>query len=209
MSAPPPETVTTPLSDPATWLERHGDCLFRYALARVRDALVAEEMVQETLLAALQARRRFAGQSSERTWLVGILKHKIIDQFRRNSREQPTETIDRWTEYLARPFDADGEWRAAEGEAPAVWSADARAALDGREFRQVLAGCLEALPTRIAEAFALRELDEMETAEICKTLAVSPTNLWVMLHRARAQLRRCLERRWFAPTASAPRRESS
>lgn len=188
-------------SDPETWVDRYGDYLYRFAITRVRNSSTAEELVQETLIAALQARGRFAGKSSERSWLTGILKHKIIDHFRRLAREQPVEDVEAWTRELEEPFDGNGHWRVAEGEGPVDWGTNASSALEQKEFFGVLQQCLSKLPARIASVFALREIEEQETEEICKTLNISPTNLWVILHRARVQLRQCLEIHWFGQKA--------
>jgi len=185
-------------TDPATWVDRHGDSLYRFALSRVRDPAVAEEVVQETFVSALQARGRFSGQSSERTWLVGILKHKIIDHFRRQRREQPVEDVEALTDELDALFDASGHWKMHEGAGPIEWGTDAETLLAQQEFLEVLERCLMKLPQRLAQAFSLRELEELTTKEICQALQISPTNLWVILHRARRQLRQCLEVNWFA-----------
>jgi RNA polymerase sigma-70 factor (ECF subfamily) len=200
-------TQSAILSDPETWVDRHGSYLFGFAMKRLRDPVLAEELVQEALLAALQSRDRFQGRSSERSWLVGILKHKIIDHFRRVSRERPAEDVAAWPDEFKEPFDEDGHWRVEEGEGPIDWGAQPLAALQQKEFQEVLSRCLTKLPPRMAEAFTLREMEELETDEICKILNVSSTNLWVILHRARLQLRRCLEVNWFGPArggAGAP-----
>ncbi len=179
------------LSDPQDWVEKHGDYLFRSALLRVRNDVVAEEVVQETFLAALQARERFAGQSSERTWLVGILKHKIMDYFRKSAREQTNPVEDVAQSELPDQFDEGGHWRRGAA-GPKEW-ADPSGALDRQQFWQALRVCLDRLPPRTASVFALREIDEVPSEDICSTMKISKTNLWVMLHRARMQLRRCLE----------------
>ncbi len=179
------------LSDPQDWVEKHGDYLFRSALLRVRNDVVAEEVVQETFLAALQAKERFAGQSSERTWLVGILKHKIMDHFRKSAREQTDPVEDVAQSNLPDQFDEGGHWR--KGAAgPKAW-ADPSGALDRQQFWQALKMCLDKLPPRMASVFSLREIDDVPSEEICSTMKISKANLWVMLHRARMQLRRCLE----------------
>jgi RNA polymerase sigma-70 factor (ECF subfamily) len=172
-------------------VEWHGDVLYRYALARLRNPTAAEEVVQETLLAALQARERFSGRSSEQTWLVGILKHTILDQFRRASRERPLESEEEWPADLRGAFTDGGGWQPSA--APAEWRTDARAAAQRQEFRDALAACLGRLPGRLADAFALRELEGLGAEDIRKVPGVSATNLWVMLHRERFALRRCLE----------------
>ncbi|MEW6210708.1 MAG: sigma-70 family RNA polymerase sigma factor [Acidobacteriota bacterium] len=180
--------------EPDIWLDRHGDALFRYALVRLRDHSLAEEMVQETLLAALQSHDKFAGQSSERTWLVGILKHKIVDHFRRLSRERPADP-DPISPEVAQLFDESGYWHHDQG--PVDWGADPARDFERMEFQKILDRCLSELPQRTATAFALREMEEMTSEEICKVMGVTTTNLWVMLHRARAHMRHCLEMKWF------------
>jgi len=190
--------MKTNLSNPENWVDDYGDYLFRYAMSRLRDRALAEESVQETFLAALKSRTSFEGQSSERTWLVGILKHKIIDHFRKSSRELPL-----FEEQLSNEEDSfrssgelwAGHWK--PDAAPADWGVDPIQALQQREFWNVLQRCLEMLPERLAQVFILREMDEMSSDEICKALNITESNLWVMLHRARAQLRRALEMNYF------------
>jgi RNA polymerase sigma-70 factor, ECF subfamily len=186
------------LSSPDRWVDQYGDYLFRYALSRLRDRALAEEAVQETFLAALKSKQSFEGQSSERTWLIGILKHKIIDHFRRSSRELPLFE----DQAAAEPegtFRNEGEWVGhwTATAAPAEWGSDPIRALQQKEFWEVLQRCLAMLPERLAQVFVLREMEEMSTADICKTLKITESNLWVMLHRARAQLRRTLESNYF------------
>jgi RNA polymerase sigma-70 factor, ECF subfamily len=182
------------ISDPATWVDSHGDYLFRYALMRLRNREAAENAVQETFLAALSARKSFGGRSSERTWLVGILKHKIIDHYRKSFRESSISQIQSDEEQTIDQF-----YDAVENPKgyPKDWMPDPAKVLHSREFWDVFKGCLGHLPQRTASAFSMREMDGMETDEICKELGISPTNLWVMLHRARLQLRACLEENWF------------
>lgn len=189
------------LSDPETWVEQHGDYLFRCALLRLRDARTAEDLVQETFLAALQARSRFAGRSSERTWLVGILKHKIMDHFRDVSREQPGSGFDEAEAQGGEWFDQAGHWN-VETAGPREWAEDPSRLLEQRQFWDALQGCLGELPPRMAAAFSLREIDELESKEVCAALKISPANLWVLLHRARTKLRHCIEARLFRPRTS-------
>jgi len=173
------------------WLEEHGDALYRYALARVRDPDVAEDLVQETLLAALAAQRQFAGLSGERTWLTGILRHKLVDHLRKSLRQRPlTEVYDDGAVDL---FDGHGTWRVSA----APFHGEPRQLLERAEFRAALANCLSRLPRRIAQLFWLREAEGMGTDELCQELNISPTNAWAMLHRARLRLRQCLGAKWF------------
>lgn len=179
--------------DPQRWLEEHGDYLFGYAMARVQDRALAEDLVQETLLGAIQARDRFQGDSTERTWLVGILKHKIFDYFRRNHREIPVAELLGQDEAVESLFDTRGKWK----EGPLPWRDDPHSYLDQKQFWQALVRCLEELPGRLGRVFALREMEGMGSEEICNLLNITPTNLGVLLHRARMRLRKCLEIAWL------------
>jgi len=164
-------------------------------MLQLRNQAQAEDAVQETLMAAIQGAENFAGRSSVRTWLVGILKHKIVDHIRRASREQPLDLPD--TETSLEDFDAlyreDGHYASM----PAEWG-DPEAALSERKFFETLERCLEGLPKNTARVFMMREVMGLETGEICKELAITATNCWVLLYRARMGLRACLEERWFA-----------
>lgn len=190
--------MQSPMSDPESWPDLHGDYLYRYALLRTREPVMAEEMVQETFLAALQARGRFAGQSTERSWLVGIMKHKIADHFRRTMRERPSVGTDDpgMAEGADEAFDQGGHWRRDRGF-PAAWPENPAEAVEKREFWDVMRRCLGELPQRTTQAFTLREMDDVPTEEICSLLKITPNNLWVLLHRSRKHLRRCLERHLY------------
>ena len=179
--------------DPSEWVDRYGDYLFRYAMLRLRDRSAAEDLVQETFLAALTARGSFSGNSSESTWLVGILKHKIADHFRRQAREAPPGGGDLREPSDSLLFDGSGHW--ASG--PTDWGGNPADLYRERKFLEKFTECLSGLSPNHANAFTLREIEGADTGEICKVLNVTETNLWVILHRARMQLRRCLETRWF------------
>jgi len=179
--------------DPSDWVDRYGDYLFRYAMLRLRDRFAAEDLVQETFLAAFKDRGSFSGGSSEATWLVGILKHKIADHFRHQAREAPLEDNDLRDQPDSSPFDGSGHW--AKG--PTDWGGNPEDLYREQKFLDQLAKCLSGLSPNHAKAFTLREIEGADTGEICKILNVSETNLWVILHRARMQLRRCLETHWF------------
>jgi RNA polymerase sigma-70 factor (ECF subfamily) len=183
-----------PLSDtdPAVWLDRYGDALYRFALARVRDPLVAEDLVQETLIAGMQSLSRFRQQSSELTWLTGILKHKTLDHLRAISRENRLFGS-RPPEDSSGYFDAHGAWR--DGVRP--WP-EPYESLTQKQFWHVLQECINDLPERLSYPFVLRELDAMDTEEICESLNITRNNLWVMLSRARRRMRECLNASWFA-----------
>ena len=185
------------LSDPKTWVEAHGNYLFRYALIRVRNETVAEDLVQDTLLAAFQGRDRFSGESTERSWLTGILKHKVLDHFRRQARERTDNHDDSMPEELEGRFDDLGLWKHEPETGPTDWGADAAGQMQRKEFMAALKQCISKLPPRYADAFVLREMEAADSDQIQKTLGVSPANFWVLLHRARMQLRLCLETNWL------------
>jgi RNA polymerase sigma-70 factor (ECF subfamily) len=185
---PPEPSAPAPLE-----LERHRPYLLRFALLQLRDRTAAEDAVQDTLLAAIQGASRFAGQSSVRTWLVGILKHKIIDGIRKTARERPVDRSEGdGAEDMDAFFSDDGHF----AEVPGEWSSPERS-LEERRFFEALERCLRSLPRNTATAFTMRELLGLETEEICKELGISTSNCWVMLYRARMSLRACLERTWF------------
>jgi len=179
-------------------LEQLRPYLMRYAMLQLRDAASAEDVVQETMLAALEGRARFAGKSTPKTWLTGILKHKIIDLIRRKAREQPLAAEEDASEADAVDalFQRDGHW----AQMPAHWGSPERA-LEDKRFREAFDLCSKAMPPRNARVFMMREVLEMSTEEICKELAITPTNLWVILHRARLSLRECIEIKWGAGVA--------
>lgn len=189
------------MSDYAQALQSLRPQLLKYARLQLRNPAWAEDAVSETLLAALEKPQAFAGQSQLKTWLIGILKHKLIDQIRRNSREISSGASDEdgvdLDELLFKP---DGHWR----DMPQDWG-DPEQALRQLEFMKVLEACVDHLPGQQGRLFMMREWLELETDEICKVLAISPTNLWVMLHRARLRLRDCLQLNWFsgAPVPNA------
>ena len=179
-----------------SWVQEHGDFLYRFATARVHDPAVAEDLVQETFLAALQGTRRQEGPNAERRWMVGILKHKIVDHFRHAGREPLLSTQEQDGQASDRDFLANGHWR-PEMATMHSWPEKPDGLLEQRQFRQVLAYCLERLPPKPSQVFRLREIDELEAEEICRLLKLTRTNLDVILHRARKQLRNCLAHRYF------------
>jgi len=180
------------------WLVEHGDALYRYARSRVGNREVAEDLVQDAFLAALQSWDRFQGRATVRTWLLSILRHKIGDHYRRVAGSLPAVEPDptgRPDPVIDRYFNEKGLWKTAI----ASWKGPDQA-LEDREFWDVLDGCLSRLPRSLSSVFILRELEDLDTAELRRILAVSEGNLRVRLHRARLLLRECLEKNWFAET---------
>lgn len=165
--------------------------LMKFARLQLRNPAWAEDAVSETLLAALEHPQAFAGRSQLKTWLIGILKHKLVDQIRRHGRELSTSNED-GEDIEDLLFRADGHWR----EAPQDWG-DPEHALRQVEFFSVLEACTERLPGQLGRIFMMREWLELDTEAICKELSITPTNLWVSLHRARLRLRECLQQQWF------------
>lgn len=181
------------------WLELHGDILFRYSIRYVRDSQTAEDLVQETLLAGLKSQSSFAGQSTEQTWLIGILKNKIMDHFRRSNREVSFDAVDLISDKMDEDFietgSFKGTWKAQRR--PAEWMIDSTDSLELEEFWLHLNKCIEELDIKLSMVYVLRELEELDSKNICNILAISHTNLRVMLYRARNQLRLCLEKNWI------------
>ena len=182
--------MTTP--NMHNWLNEHGDFLYRFALARLRDPHLAEDVVQETFLAAIKS-PSFAEQSAPRTWLTGILKHKIIDVMRKNVREVAASSLMSDEDAnMDEFFDEKGHWV----DKPQQWDMP-EDALEQKQFLGVLQTCMERLPTKLAQLFMLRDVQETDNDEICKELNITTTNAWVMLYRARMGLRKCLEINWL------------
>ncbi len=189
------DVMTETESKPALgsdWVNAHADYLFNFAIGQTRNAHVAEDLVQETFLAAVKAQTSFGGKSSERTWLVGILRHKIYDHLRRTCRERavrhdpmPVNDAESWEESALWLHDV-----AAEAELPSR-------RIELNEFRENLEFALGNLPPRIAQVFQLYEIEERPNRDVCAQMNISESNLWVMLHRARKQLREQLGAWWF------------
>jgi len=181
------------LVSPEKWLTQYGDVLYRYALSRVRSSSAAEDLLQETLLAGLNARKNYAGTASTQTWLIGILKHKIIDYFRRKQHENIPFENDEQQDIEALLFDDKGHWRQTVNPLPGP-----EEDIQQDQFFGVLQHCIDALPPRQAKLFILRELEGLDNEQLCNILEINTMNhLWVLMSRARLQLRECLEIRWL------------
>jgi RNA polymerase sigma-70 factor, ECF subfamily len=172
-------------------LAEHGDVLWRFVLGRVRSHTVAEDVVQETFLAALGAHARFHGGSTERTWLLGIASHKVANYFRSQRRRVASlAELDDGARSGAPMFDEHGSWSKLPGD----WGVRGVSEAEQRELIAALRECIDGLPPAQAEVVMRRELLGVPTEEVCKDMQITPTNLWSRLHRARAALRACVER---------------
>ncbi|MCK4748635.1 MAG: sigma-70 family RNA polymerase sigma factor [Bacteroidales bacterium] len=186
--------------EPHQWVERYGDYLFNYAIVRVNDQEKAEDLVQETFLAGLKAMENFQGKSTERTWLISILKRKIIDTYRKQYSSRETsmgefeQDISDGDFYRSEdPF--QGHW--LEGKGPHSHSLMPEGEIEREEIMRIIQQCISYLPPNLASAFIMKMIDEAESDEICKELDITPSNLWVMLHRARLKMRKCVESKWL------------
>lgn len=178
--------------DPSIWVDEYGDYLFRYANSRLRDANAAEEVVQETFLAGVRYSEQFAGTGSERGWLTGILKRKIIDFVRARNKHGKAEPYEDEHDPSAQLFDAMGNWKPGAIK----WSPGPGEQVQLEELRSVVASCLKTIPKSQADVFVLSVMEEMDSDQICKELNISPQNMWVRMHRARLGLAKCVGSKW-------------
>lgn len=176
------------------WLNDYGDMLYRYALLRVRSEATAEDLVQETLIAGFQSFENFNGKSSVKTWLMGILKHKIIDFFRKNCREKLSlNDSDLSEDLIAYQFDEQGHWKVELVD----WKTPDQNLCD-KQFQRIFHQCLSRLPKRMLDLFMLRTIEGVSSEDCCEILGFGSNNqLWVALSRTRMKLRSCLDSQWF------------
>lgn len=181
--------IENPLHDPETWMDQYGDILYRFALFRVQDSTTAEDLVQETFLAALGAYKNFKGHSTLSTWLIAILKNKSVDHIRKKVKERKRNEIQHLKNMGGQNFCGYEQWSHRHGK----WCETPLNLYAHKELMDKLSKCLSKLPDRLAEAFIMREIDGFSTKEICEALNITSANCWVMLHRARRRLRTCIE----------------
>lgn len=185
----PQEEITL---NPDKWIDNYADYLFNYAVVRVNNSDVAKDLVQDAFFAALKSAKNFQGKSTERTWLVSILKRKVIDYYRKmNSRKGKAE--------VRMNFYDDGENEGSwlEERVPQSWNNETEKDIENLELKNQLDTCIDNLPEKYALVFRMKTIQEFETEEICKELDITASNLWVIIHRARTQLRKCMEDNWF------------
>jgi len=178
---------------PESWVDQHGEYLFRYAMHRVSQRAVAEEVVQETLLAGLQSVESFDGRSTLRTWLTSILRHKIGDHFRRDGREPVSAGLDQLERWADGLFSSRGKWCAVPPRFKWPKSPDEQS-----ELLVALRDCLEKLPAHTAEVFVLHDHRRVPPEELAASIGISAGSLAARMYRARLALRSCLEQNWFA-----------
>lgn len=179
---------------PAVWVEQYADQLFKFAVSRVGDVEAAKDLVQDTFLSAFKNHDNFKGEISEKNWLFAIIKNKIIDYY----RSKATKSIRSLNEHHGETrdfFDEDGNWQQSAN--PQKWIVDYSQEIETEEFYEILEKCKEKLPELQNAVFTMKYMDEFDSQEICKELGIRPSNYWVLIHRAKLQLRRCLEKNWF------------
>lgn len=180
------------LLDPSKWIDLYADYLFNYTITRVSDAEIAQDLVQETFLAGLKSAKNFKGDASERTWLISILKRKIIDHYRKiNSKKGKAEV----RMSFSSSDDNEGDW--LEQRVADPFDGNAEDAMQNEELGLAIQECLTKLPAKQAEIFKMKTIQGMETEDICNELGITSSNLWVIIHRARTSLVSCLENNWF------------
>ncbi len=185
----PKEEITL---NPDTWIDNYADYLFNYAVVRVNNSDIAKDLVQDTFFAGLKSAKNFQGKSTERTWLVSILKRKVIDYYRKiNSKKGKAEV--RMNFY--NDGENEGSW--IEERVPQNWINKTEKDIENQELKTQLDICIDNLPEKYALVFRMKTIQEFETEEICKELDITSSNLWVIIHRARTQLRKCMEDNWF------------
>ena len=180
------------VASPDQWVDQYGDYLYRYANSRLQDSTAAEDAVQETFLAGIRFFNRYSGTGSQRGWLMGILKRKIIDVMRSRAKLERYTSLEEQGDPTAVLFDEHGRWK--QGVLP-VLAPDQQ--VESNELWQVVRKCLASIPQTQADVFVLSVMEEMGTEQICDALEISPTNLWVRLHRARLGLAKCVGSKWF------------
>ena len=178
--------------NPAKWIDEHLDYLYRYAFTRLRETNSAEEVVQETFLAGVRYADQFSGRGTERAWLLGILKRKIIDFVRQRVKHASSASYEDETDLTAQLFDAAGNWKVGAMR----WASAPNQKVELDELWDVVKGCLQCLPQGQADVFMLSVMEDMDSTEICEELGITSANYWVRMQRARLGLAKCVSERW-------------
>jgi len=176
---------------PENWVDRYSDYLYNYTIVRVNDHEVAQDLISETFLAGLKSKANFKGEASERTWLISILKRKIIDHYRKiNSKKGKAEVRMSYSDE-----DADGDWLEERVRDP--YDKTAEDVLENNELGSAILECLDGLSEKHATIFKMKTIDNFDTEAICNEFNITPSNLWVIIHRARTAMAECLEKSWL------------
>ena len=183
--------MTKTKSELSNWVDSYTQPLVNWAFHKVSDAEIAKDLVQDTFLAAAEKIDGFKGESSPKTWLFSILNYKIIDHYRKKVK-QPQRMDNQSFENF---FTSDGEWK--KDKRPGDWSGDGGHLLDNKAFLAVLKTCMDALPEQWSTCVKLKYLMNKKGEEICQEVEISPSNYWQIVHRAKLQLRECVENNWF------------
>ncbi|WP_418508401.1 sigma-70 family RNA polymerase sigma factor [Corallibacter sp.] len=177
--------------NPNTWIDRYSDYLFNYTISRVNDREMAKDLVQDTFFAALKSMKNFKGDASERTWLIAILKRKIIDYYRKiNSKKGQAEV-----RISYNSDENEGDWLEERVSDP--FDKTAEDTLENDELGDAIFNCLDKLPEKQATVFRMKTIEGLETETICNELNITASNLWVIVHRARSAMADCMEKNWF------------
>lgn len=181
-------------ANPHKWLSLYGNLLYQYVLPRVNDRVIAEDLVQETFLSALKGLDGYKGEASEKNWLFTILKNKIIDHYRKKATEQAVMSMPDLNGAEDEWFTEEGGW--VENKMPKDWHA-AESPVERKEIQKIINWCKDHLKELQQHVFTLKYMEDLDSAEICKVLNISPSNYWVIIHRARLQMRDCVEKNWL------------
>lgn len=177
--------------DPNQWVDLYSDYLYNYTIVRVNDAEVAKDLISETFLAGLKSMANFKGEASERTWLISILKRKIIDHYRKiNSNKGKAEV-----RITSDDSESDGDW--LEERVAGGVEQNAQDAMENSELGLAIQDCLGKLPEKQADIFKRKTIENHDTEAICNAYNITPSNLWVIIHRARKSMAECLEKNWL------------
>lgn len=192
-----PATSNTYTCDPKNWVVNYADYLYNYAITRINDYELARDLVQETFLAALEKVEKFEGRSKEATWLTAILRNKIIDVYRKKSATLLKQEINEAEDYNAQDFfdKDDGHWN--DSYRPKVFGIEDFDILGKKEFNQILQRCFYKLPALWLSVFTMKHIDDESAETICRELKISSSNFWVIIHRAKVNLRSCLQKNWI------------
>lgn len=177
--------------EPDKWVDRYSDYLYNYAIGRVNNHEVAQDIVSETFLSALKGIKSFEGRSSERTWLIAIIKRKIIDYYRKQSTEKERAKVS----FHNMDADYEKDWLEENVADLQLLSADEK--LENDELRMAILECMTELNDIQARVFRMKNIEGLDSEYICNELNITPSNLWVILHRARKILMDCMEKKWF------------